>query len=109
MPLTRAEQAVGRDWLSAANLGKPSAVHWCLLNANGPLQVQSGLLQERDRSTTGGLDRPRRLVAAAPIGSIRRECLDHVVILDEMYLRRVFKTYTGYYNGAIETELCEES
>jgi transposase InsO family protein len=33
------------------------------------------------------------------IGSIRRECLDHVVILGEDHLRRVLKAYTAYYNG----------
>ena len=33
------------------------------------------------------------------IGSIRRECLDHVVIFGEAHLRRVLKTYAGYYNG----------
>jgi transposase InsO family protein len=32
------------------------------------------------------------------IGSIRRECLDHVVILGEAYLRRVLKAYACYYN-----------
>ena len=32
------------------------------------------------------------------IGSIRRECLDHVVILGEAHLRRVLATYAGYYN-----------
>jgi transposase InsO family protein len=32
------------------------------------------------------------------IGSIRRECLDHVVVLGEAHLRRVLKTYAGYYN-----------
>lgn len=29
------------------------------------------------------------------IGSIRRECLDHVVAFGETHLRRVFKTYTS--------------
>jgi transposase InsO family protein len=33
------------------------------------------------------------------IGSIRRECLDHVVILGEDHLRRVLKAYAAYYNG----------
>jgi len=33
------------------------------------------------------------------IGSIRRECLDHVVIFGEAHLRRVLRTYAGYYNG----------
>jgi transposase InsO family protein len=32
------------------------------------------------------------------IGSIRRECLDHVVIWDETHLRRILKFYAGYYN-----------
>ena len=32
------------------------------------------------------------------IGSIRRECLDHIVILGESHLRRVLKAYAAYYN-----------
>jgi transposase InsO family protein len=32
------------------------------------------------------------------IGSIRRECLDHVVVLGEAHLRRVLTTYASYYN-----------
>jgi transposase InsO family protein len=32
------------------------------------------------------------------IGSIRRECLDHVVIWGETHLRRILKSYAGYYN-----------
>jgi transposase InsO family protein len=32
------------------------------------------------------------------IGSIRRECLDHVVILGEAHLRRILKSYADYYN-----------
>jgi transposase InsO family protein len=32
------------------------------------------------------------------IGSIRRECLDHVVILGEGHLRHVLATYASYYN-----------
>jgi transposase InsO family protein len=31
------------------------------------------------------------------IGSIRRECLDHVIVLGEMHLRRVLKSYADYY------------
>src|ERR1700737_3766476 len=34
------------------------------------------------------------------IGSIRRECLDHVIVLGEVHLRRVLKNYADYYNGA---------
>ena len=32
------------------------------------------------------------------IGSIRRDCLDHVVIFHERHLRRVLKEYIQYYN-----------
>jgi Integrase core domain len=33
------------------------------------------------------------------IGSIRRECLDHVIVFGEAHLRRVLKSYAHYYNG----------
>ncbi|WP_296350792.1 integrase core domain-containing protein [Reyranella sp.] len=32
------------------------------------------------------------------IGSIRRECLDHTIIIGEAHLRRILAAYTGYYN-----------
>ena len=32
------------------------------------------------------------------IGSIRRECLDHVIILNEKHLRRVLNQYFRYYH-----------
>jgi putative transposase len=32
------------------------------------------------------------------IGSIRRECLDHVVVLNEAHLRRVLTSYVRYYH-----------
>jgi transposase InsO family protein len=32
------------------------------------------------------------------IGSIRRECLDHIVIFGEAHLRRILAAYAGYYN-----------
>src|SRR5450432_3716801 len=32
------------------------------------------------------------------IGSIRRECVDHIIVLGEMHLRRVLKSYARYYN-----------
>jgi transposase InsO family protein len=31
------------------------------------------------------------------IGSIRRECLDHVIVFNERHLRRVLRTYVAYY------------
>jgi transposase InsO family protein len=32
------------------------------------------------------------------IGSIRRECVDHIIVLDEAHLRRILKSYARYYN-----------
>jgi putative transposase len=34
------------------------------------------------------------------IGSIRRECLDHVIVLDEFSLRRQIASYLDYYHGS---------
>jgi hypothetical protein len=31
------------------------------------------------------------------IGSIRRDCLDHVIVLNERHLRRILREYFGYY------------
>jgi len=33
-------------------------------------------------------------------GSIRRECLDHMIVWSEAHLRRVLREYTSYYNAA---------
>jgi len=32
------------------------------------------------------------------IGSIRRECVDHLIVASEAHLRRMLKTYADYYN-----------
>ena len=34
------------------------------------------------------------------IGSLRRECLDYVVVLGEKHLRRIMRHYVSYYHGA---------
>jgi hypothetical protein len=31
-------------------------------------------------------------------GSIRRECLDHIVVFGDAHLRRILANYAGYYN-----------
>ncbi len=38
------------------------------------------------------------------IGSIRRECLDHMIVFGEAHLREILKTYPVYYN-AVRTHL----
>lgn len=62
----------------------------------------------KDKLRTMGIrDRPTELklpwqngYAERLIGSIRRECLDHVIIRDESHLRRVLKAYAKHYNSA---------
>ncbi len=34
------------------------------------------------------------------IGSIRRECLDHMIVLNEQHLRRLISSYLRYYHAA---------
>jgi transposase InsO family protein len=77
--------------------------------------VPDHLIRDRDRSY--GHTVTRRLAAmgirdhpTAPrspwqnghaerlIGSIRRECLDHIVVLGEAHLRRILAAYATYYN-----------
>src|SRR3981081_3155111 len=36
-------------------------------------------------------------VAERLIGAIRRECVDHIIVLGEMHLRRVLKSFADYY------------
>jgi putative transposase len=72
------------------------------------------LLRDRDGSYAGKFEEAAkwlsvREVLTAPhspwqncyierlIGSIRRECLDHVIILNETGLRRILKSYFDYY------------
>ena len=38
--------------------------------------------------------------SVAPIGSIRRECLDHVIVFGERHLRQLLRSYQQYYNGS---------
>ena len=37
-------------------------------------------------------------IAERFIGTLRRECLDHMVIFSEMHLRRILSAYAAYYN-----------
>ena len=34
------------------------------------------------------------------MGSIRRECLNHVVVLSQRHLRRLLKSYFAYYHSS---------
>ena len=38
-------------------------------------------------------------VAERLIGSIRRECLDHVIVWSKLHFRRILRLYASYYNN----------
>ena len=38
-------------------------------------------------------------IAERSVGSVRRELLDHIVVLNEDHLRRLLCEYVGYYNS----------
>jgi transposase InsO family protein len=38
-------------------------------------------------------------VAERLIGSIRRECVDHIIVLGEVHLRQILQSYARYYNN----------
>ena len=44
------------------------------------------------------------------IGSIRRECLDHVIVLGEDHLRRILRSYFAYYHRSrTHLSLCKDA
>ena len=43
------------------------------------------------------------------IGSIRRECLDHIIVLGEAHLRRTLKSYARYYKTRTHLALDEDA
>src|SRR6478752_1789068 len=79
-------------------------------------QIPRYLIRDRDRAygeifvrrlrSIGIRDRPtsprspwQNAYAERLIGSIRRECVDHVVVFGECHLRHVLLSYMSYYNG----------
>jgi putative transposase len=88
-----------------------------LLQACGPDEAPRYLIRDRDAIYGAAFHRQARVlqiaeVLTAPrspwqnpyaervIGSIRRACLNHVIVLGEGHLRRVLSSYTAYYNQA---------
>jgi putative transposase len=35
------------------------------------------------------------------IGSIRRDCLDHIIVVNERHLRRILRSYFQYYHRSL--------
>ena len=87
-----------------------------IVEAAGLDEVPKYLVRDRDRKFSAFFSRQveatgLREVLTAPgspwqnayaervIGTIRRECLDHTIILGEQHLRRTVKRFSNYYNG----------
>jgi transposase InsO family protein len=86
-----------------------------LTQACGWEQIPRYLIRDRDSAygeifirrvrSIGIRDRPtcrspwQNAYAERLIGSIRRECIDHVVLCGERHLRHVLLSYKGYYNA----------
>ena len=90
-----------------------------LTEACGWEQTPRYLIRDRDRAygeifvrrvrSIGIRDRPtsprspwQNAYAERLIGSIRRECVDHIVVFGERHLRHVLLSYMDYYNCASE-------
>ena len=105
-----------RRLISLSVTTHPTA-EWIARQITEAFPWDSAPIHLRDRDAAYGLAVTRRLAAMgirdhpiAPrspwqnghaerlIGSIRRECLDHVVIFGEAHLRQILAAYAGYYN-----------
>ena len=108
--------ASGRLWL-ASGAGNPVGVR----QAQRPPEIrrlirEMSLVRDHDRVYGEAFTRRLRAIGirdrpTAPrspwqnayverlIGSIRRECLDHVIVFGERHLRHVLRSYQHYYNG----------
>ena len=74
--------------------GKLTAIPTTAWIAN-QLTEACGSIGIRDRPTS----RAHRGKTPMPIGSIRRECIDHIVVFGERYMRHVLLLYMSYYNS----------
>src|SRR3974377_2316645 len=65
----------------------------------GLMGTSSSLASRRWTSATGRSGSPwQNGIAERLIGTLRRECLDHMVIFGEAHLRRILSAYAVYYN-----------
>ena len=104
-------------WLGATAHPAAEWIARQLTEAFGWEQAPKYLIRDRDRAygevfarrvrSMGIRDRPtaprspwQNGHAERLIGSIRRECLDHVVVFGERHLRHLLRSYMHYYNGA---------
>jgi putative transposase len=108
----------GRRRLRHFNITEHPTAEWTgrqLIEACGPEDSPRYLIRDRDQVYGERFSRQARMLdiretVTAPrspwqnayaervIGSIRRECLDHIVIIGERHLRGILSNYVDYYN-----------
>jgi transposase InsO family protein len=103
-------------WLDVAAHPTPEWVAQQVTEAYGWERAPEYLVRDRDRvygeaftrriRAMGIRDRPtaprspwQNGYAERVIGSIRRECLDHVIVFGQRHLRHVLRSYAHYYNS----------
>jgi transposase InsO family protein len=109
----------GRRRLVHFNVTEHPTAEWTarqLLEACGLEESPRYLIRDRDKVYGERFSRQARMLdirgavitprspwqnayAERVIGSIRRECLDHVVVIGEWHLLRILSKYVAYYNG----------
>ena len=89
----------------------------CRLNAHRSFFMTAGIIRDRDAAygtifsdrlaTMNIVDVPtaprspwQNAYVERVIGSIRRECLDHVIVLNARHLRQTLSSYFAYYHGS---------
>ena len=108
----------GRRRLRHFNITEHPTAEWTgrqLIEACGQDESPRHLIRDRDQVYGERFSRQARMLdiretVTAPrspwrnayaervIGSIRRECLDHIVVIGERHLRGILSTYVDYYN-----------
>ena len=110
--------SLGRREMVWVNVTANPTAEWIARQLTEPFpwdKAPSYLIRDRDRiygtivtrrlSAMGVRDKP--IASASPwqngfaerlIGSIRRECVDHFIVLGEAHLRRILRAYANYYN-----------
>ena len=61
-------------------------------------EFKGGMIFSGPTGGHGGAVTWQNPYAERMIGSIRRECLDHVIVLSEGHLRRILREYFDYYH-----------
>jgi len=108
----------GRRRLRHFNITEHPTAEWTarqLIEACGPEDSPRYLIRDRDQVYGERFSRQARMLdiretvttprspwqnayAERVIGSIRRECLDHIVVIGERHLREILSNYVDYYN-----------